>query len=280
MSREVHHSPTDPSSIIGQRMSSGGLSGKRIVVTRAPGQAAEMMVLLQEYGAEPLLYPCIDIKSPADLTQLDAALRKAAAGQFDWLVVTSANTVTIIAQRLAALGLSLSDVMVAAVGPRTAEAIEDQLQLDVNIIAEKHVAEGLAAQLQSIAGSKVFLPQSEIARPVLADSLRAAGAQVTAVDAYRTVMGQGGDDVPAMLAQRQVDAVTFTSSSTVRHFLARLESDGGHRQDLEGLCLAAIGPITARTMEENALPVSVVPRDYTLPALVKALAAYFAEERS
>lgn len=257
-----------------------GLSGRRIVVTRAPHQTAEMVDLLRRQGAIPLLYPCIDIAPPADVTRLDDALKKAADGYFDWLVVTSTNTVTVIAQRLATLHLSMADFSVAAVGPQTAQAIKDELGLDVHIVAEKHVAEGLIAALPPVSGLHIFLPQSEIARPVLADALREAGAQVTAVDAYRTVIGQGGDDVPEMLANKQVDAITFTSSSTVRHFLKRLANEGDRRQDLQGVCLAGIGPITAKTMEENGLPVSVVPPEYTLPALVDALESYFLEKRS
>lgn len=271
---------TSTANSFGTQVRDFGLSGRRIVVTRAPHQAAEMVDLLRQYGARPLLYPCIDIVPPADVTRLDAALQKAADGHFDWFVVTSTNTVAVIAQRLATLHLSLEDLPVAAVGPQTAQAIKDELGLDVQLVAEKHVAEGLAAALPPVSGLHIFLPQSEIARPVLADALREAGAQVTAVDAYRTVIGQGGDAVPEMLANGQVDAITFTSSSTVRHFLKRLASEGGRRQDLQGVCLAGIGPITAKTMEENGLPVSVVPLEYTLPALVDALESYFLEKRS
>lgn len=277
MTEETKKSPAD---VVGTPVQDFGLFGQRIVVTRAPHQAAEMADLLRRYGAEPLFYPCIDIASPADGAQLDAALNKAAKGTFDWLVVTSANTVAILAQRLAGLHLSLEKLPVAAVGPQTAQAVEDKLGLEVQIVAEKHMAEGLAAALPSVRGLRIFLPQSEIARPVLADSLREAGAQVTTVDAYRTVIGQGGDAVPEMLARGQVEAITFTSSSTVRNFLKRLVEEGGRRQDLQGVCLAGIGPITAKTMKENGLPMAVVPREYTLPALVDALESYFLDRRS
>lgn len=265
---------------LGTSVQDFGLSGRRIVVTRAPHQTAEMVDLLRRYGAISLLYPCIDIVPPADVTRLDAELQKAADGYFDWLVVTSTNTVSVIARQLATLHLSLEDLSVAAVGPQTAQAIEDQLGLEVQIVAEKHVAEGLATAFPSVRGLHILLPQSEIARPVLADALQAEGAQVTAIDAYRTVIGQGGDAVPEMLVNGKVDAVTFTSSSTVRNFLKRFASEGGRRQDLQGVCLAGIGSITAKTMEKNRLPVSVVPLEYTLPALVDALESYFLEKRS
>jgi uroporphyrinogen-III synthase len=142
-------------------------------------------------------------------------------------VVTSANTARILADRSAALSVSLAGIRVAAVGPETATAVRDLLRIDAEKVATDYVAEALAAELQPVVGQRFFLPQSIIARPVLAETLRASGAEVTAVGAYQTVMGQGGDDVPAALTAGQVDAVTFTSSSTVRHFLQRLHEEGG-----------------------------------------------------
>ncbi len=256
-----------------------GLVGKKIVVTRAPHQAGEMVALLQEYGSEAVVYPCIAIAPPEDLRPLDEALQAAAQGRFDWLVITSANTAMILADRLKALGLSLNALPVATVGPKTADAVREGLRLDVAVVAEKHLAEGLAEALQPVAGQRVLLPQSEIARPALADMFRVAGAEVTVLNAYRTIIGQGGDPVPQLLADGRIDAITFTSSSTVRNFLQRLEGEGGRRSDLEGVCLAAIGPIAAQTMQDNQLPVAVMPDEYTLPALIATLETYFAGSR-
>jgi uroporphyrinogen-III synthase len=120
-----------------------------------------------------------------------------------------------------------------------------------------------------------LLPQSAIARPVLADSLAAAGARLTVVEAYRTGLGWGGDPLPALLAEDKIDAITFTSSSTVANFLERLRAEGGDQGDLAGVCLAAIGPVTAEAMVRVDLSADVVPDDYTLPGLVAALEAYF-----
>lgn len=253
-----------------------GLSGKRIVVTRADHQAGEMVDLLQGAGATPVLYPCLAIRPPEDTRRLDAALRGAAGGTYDRLVLTSANTVHILAQRLAALDLTLQGLTSAAVGPKTAEAAETLLGVNVTLVAENHVAESLAEEIVPSAGERLLLPQSAIARPVLAERLRAAGALVTVVEAYHTGLGQGGEPVPAMLADGKIDAITFTSSSTVTNFLKRLEREGGRRQYLAGICLAAIGPVTANTMTEVALAVDVMPDEYTLAGLVTALETHFA----
>jgi uroporphyrinogen-III synthase len=255
-----------------------GLQGKRVVITRASHQQAELADLLRGRGAEPIPYPCIDIVPPSDLQELDAALEAAAAGFYDWLIVTSANAVPVLASRVAELGLSLSGLRVATVGPKTADIVQDALRIDASVVAEEHTAEGLLASLPMLTGQRILLPQSAIARPVLAEELRAAGAEVTALTAYRTVAGQGGVDVPRRLSAGQIDAITFTSSSTVRNFLLRLENEAGNKADLTAVCLAAIGPVTAETMQEHDLWVEVMPEEYTVPALVDALDAYFREQ--
>lgn len=253
-----------------------GLTGRRVVVTRAAHQAAEMADLLQEVGAIPVLYPCLSIDPPEDTQLLDAALEDAASGEYDRLLLTSANTVHILAQRLSALNLSLSNIPAAAVGPKTAAAAESLLGVNVTLVAKEHVAESLAREMLPVSGQRLLLPQSALARPVLAERLTEAGAQVTVVDAYDTGLGQGGDPLPALLAEGQIDAITFTSSSTVTNFLERLQQEGGQRRHLTGVCLAAIGPVTANTMTEAGLPVDVVPADYILEGLLTALETYFA----
>jgi uroporphyrinogen-III synthase len=146
----------------------------------------------------------------------------------------------------------------------------------VTLVAKEHVAESLADEMSPGRGERLLLPQSAIARPVLADRLRVAGAQVDVVDAYRTGLGQGGEPVPTLLVEGKIDVITFTSSSTVTNFLERFEKEGGQRDQLAGICLAAIGPITAATMAEATLTVDVTPAEYTLPGLVSALETYFA----
>ena len=251
------------------------LTGRKIVVTRPPHQAIEFESLLAESGAQAVLYPCIDIVLPEELALLDAALQDAADDRFDWLIFTSANTARIVSQRLETLNLVLTDVRTAVIGPKTAAVVEELLDLAVDMTAQNYTAEGLARALQPVAGSHFLLPQSEIARPVLAQALRDHGGEVTTIVAYRTVLGQGGADVPGLLASEEIDAITFSSSSTARNFLTRLENEGGSRRHLDGVCLAAIGPITASTMASLDLPVTLTPEEFTLPSLVAALDAYF-----
>lgn len=249
------------------------LNGKCIVITRAVHQAGELADLLREQGAVPLLYPCIAIVPPEDTTALDVALR--AADTFDWLVLTSANTVEALRQRCEALGLSLAGIKAAAVGPATAEAAQTVLGLDVQTVPDEHVAEALAKALHIAPGMRALLPQADIARSTLADHLRAAGAHVTEVTAYRTMMGQGGVNLPALLSGGRIDALTLTSSSTVTNCLERLRSEGGDLAQLRAIPAACIGPKTAATARDAGFAIILTPDDYTLPALVAALAGYF-----
>lgn len=253
------------------------LAGKRIVSTRAVHQNADFDDLLREHGAEPLHYPCIAIAPPNQVEPFDLALKQ--LSRFDWLVLTSANTVQAVANRMAALGIStdtLAKIQVAVVGPATADTARETLGVEISAMPDEFIAEALAAAMQPIDGAQVLLPISAIAESTLADKLTAAGAHVMAVDAYRTVIGSGGIDLTGELRAGTIDAITFTSSSTVDNLLKRLEADGGSPDLLSGVCLACIGPKTAATARRHGLSVTLVPDDYTLPGLVAALEHYFA----
>lgn len=287
--------------------SQSALQGKRIVLTRAAHQLDEMEELLRRRGAVPLAYPCIAIAAPEDLAALDAALADLLAGAFDWLVLTSQNAVIALADRLkpsafsgpAALGHGMlcpntpfpiggergqgagwneGRFAVAAIGAATAEAAGRLLGLSVQLMPDEFVAEALAEALAGRlrAGGRVLICQADIGRPVLAAALRARGIAVTSVVAYRTVIGSGGVNLPRLLADRQVEAITFTSPSTVHNLFVRLAAEGGDAGHLAGVCVACLGPVTADAARSHGLPVHVLPNTHTIPALVEALEAYFA----
>jgi uroporphyrinogen-III synthase len=123
----------------------------------------------------------------------------------------------------------------------------------------------------------VFLPQSAAARSTLAEELSKSGALVTAIDAYRTVLGSGGVNLPTLLAGREVDAIVFASSSSVQNFVVRLAAEGGKPGNLEGVCIACIGPRTAETAQEHGLVVSIVPAVHTLEGVIEGLERYYTE---
>jgi len=253
------------------------LSGRRVLITRPRDQAGRLAQLLEAYGAETVMLPAIEILPPEDWAPLDEALR--ALDGFRWVIFTSVNGVAAFRERLGVAGLDarrVTDLRVAAIGPETADAIRGA-GIEPALVPAEYRAEGLVDALGSQVdpGDAVLVVRAAEARDVLPRALRARGVQVTVVPAYRTVLApESGGGVRALLEARQIDAVTFTSSSTVRGFVALVGSTDV-RCLLEGVVVAAIGPITAETAAEHGLAVSVMPHDYTVPALAEAIAGHF-----
>jgi uroporphyrinogen III methyltransferase/synthase len=256
-----------------------GLQGKAIVVTRAPHQADALALLLAEAGAMPVFYPCVDIAPPNDSAPLDAALRVAGAGAFDWLALTSANAAWAVSRRMAELGLPLTilhGLRLAAVGPATAAAARDVLGLNAEIIPDEFSSAALAQVMTPLAEARVLLPLSSLAETTLAHALREQGASVTCVVAYQTVIGSGGVDLPLLLRRGEIDAITLTSSSAATNLRRRVLDEGGDDALLRQVPIGCIGARTAETARAGGLRVVAVPNEHTLTRLVASLDGYFA----
>jgi uroporphyrinogen III methyltransferase/synthase len=253
------------------------LRGRRVVVTRPRAQAASLVARLEAYGAEVVSLPTIRLEPPDDWGPLDAAVRR--LDQFTWVVFTSINGVAAFRERLRLAGLdarALAGRRVAAIGPGTAETLA-RAGVRLEVVPGEYRAEGLVETLGPRVGpgTEVLLVRAAEARELLPRELAARGARVTVAPAYRTVTEtEGGDRFVALLEAHRVDVVTFTSSSTVRGLVALLAPDSIHRL-LDGVVLAAIGPITAATLAEYGLSAQVAPREYTVGALASAIAAHF-----
>jgi uroporphyrinogen III methyltransferase / synthase len=254
------------------------LFGKRVLVTRAKEQAAEMTSLLVGYGAEPVNAPAIHIAPPADWTPVDQAIAEIRA--YDWVMFTSVNGVVQFMSRLWTRGLDarcLAGKTVCCIGPRTAQELE-KYGVKADIIPATYQAEGI---LDSLAGqhlhrSRVLIPRAEVARETLPDELRARGALVDVVPVYRTVVPHA--DVEGwrqQLANGAIQVVAFTSSSTVRNCVDLLGGAEAARDLLKATAIACIGPITAKTVEEYGLTVAILSRENTVPALAEAIAQHY-----
>ena len=194
------------------------LSGRRILVTRAAHQAGKLSEGLRALGAEPVEVPVIEIRPPESYDALDAALLQ--IDEYDWLLFTSANAVAFFQVRAMDLGVPLSDLQprVAAVGRSTAEALEKLLHLKVSLTPREYVAESLVAELApEIGGQRILIARAAIARDVIPHALRAAGATVDVVDAYRNVMPESAPELLRDALQKGIAAAAFTSSSSVTH---------------------------------------------------------------
>jgi len=250
------------------------LAGERVLITRAKEQAGSLAEELEALGATVAEIPSIEIRPPASYAALDATLNNIES--YDWLILTSVNGVEALFARLATLGFGpekLLHLNIAAIGPATREKIEEH-GLPVDVMPEKYVAESVVEELwEQVRGKRVLLVRAKVARDVIPEELRKAGARVHVAEAYETVVPE---ESRARLAQTLHDprqrptAITFTSSSTVRNFVALLGSDNPAKS-LHGITIASIGPVTSATLRELGLPVGVEAKEYTIPGLVRAL---------
>jgi uroporphyrinogen III methyltransferase/synthase len=245
------------------------LFGKRIVVTRAREQAAELARLIEARGGEVISCPTIRVRPlPApDLSGL--------ALPYDWAVFTSVNGVYSLTAALRSAGLDircLGAARIAAIGPETARAAESA-GLRVDFVPTKFVAEQVALEFpEPLAGKRVLIPRAREAREMLPHLWRQQGATVDVLPVYETVPDEAGAaGLGKEIAAGKIDAITFTASSTVRNFVALLPG-----LDLEAVRVACIGPVTAATARELGLRVDVVAETHTILGLVEALEQSYA----
>lgn len=267
------------------------LAGKRVLVTRTREQAGSLSTSLQSAGAIPLELPVIRIVPPSDWHPLDQALRSLVeARAYDWLIFTSANGVRMVLERLVALEMdisSLSNIRIATIGPATASALE-HYGLSAALVPDEYIAESVASALrgENLRGQRILLARAAEARQVLVTELEQAGAQVDVVTAYQTLPVAQDDEqareVIALLRQQKLDILTFTSSSTVHHFMRWLNQSASDiatvlispEAPADYPLVACIGPITAASARSYGLTVGVEARTFTIAGLVEALIDY------
>ena len=199
---------------------------------------------------------------------------------YHWVVFTSVNGVKYFFHRLETLGGDVRDlkgVKVAAIGPRTAEAVAAR-GIRTDLIPEEYRAEAVveAFRKEGIQGRRILLPRAWEAREVLPQELEKLGALVDVVEAYRTVKPEGDKaDIRGMLERGDIHMVTFTSSSTVNNFLDMFQ-DEPVVEWMDKVAVACIGPVTAKRAEEKGLKVTLVAQEYTIPSLTQGIVEYFA----
>jgi uroporphyrinogen III methyltransferase/synthase len=250
------------------------LFGQTVLVTRTRHQASELRQQLDALGANVLEAPTIDIVAPDDWAPIDSVIQK--IGEYDWLILTSANGVTALRDRLAALNLDarhLAGVKIAAIGDATSASLSS-LGLRADLVPTRFVAESLAVDLiarEPMRGKKVLMLRADIARPMLREKLIEEGASVDDVSIYVTRPAESlPTDVLEALRAGEVDWLTFTSSSTAKNFVQLL---GAERPLLDRVKIASIGPITTQTAKELNLAVTLEAERYDVPGLVAALVA-------
>ena len=245
------------------------LFGKRIVVTRAKGQAETLSAKLHELGADVVELPTIEIRPASDYAPLDRALASLAC--YDWLIFTSANGVRFFLERLDRSGCDLRNMRarLCAIGPATRAALE-RVHLKVDLMGREYVAEGLLAALApyDLAGKHVLLPRAAEARDLVPSELARRGAVVDVVEAYRTVVPETAATEAREIfgGARRPDCITFTSSSTVKNFVAVAGA-----RSLVGVHAVSIGPITSGTARAAGIRVVAEAQPFTVDGLVNAI---------
>lgn len=253
------------------------LFGKRIVVTRPREQARDLVELFEDQGAIVIQAPTVRIAVASDEGPLDEAC--AAVASYDWVVLTSTASAEAFLRRLlggASDVRSLKGVGICAIGQATADRFA-AVGVKVDAVLAEYRPEGVIEALsgdRGLSGRRVLMPHVEGARDILAADLRKAGADVTEVAAFRTVPILPGDpgepDVYKMLLEQRIEVVTFTSASTVRDYVTMFGAEA-LADLLRTTAVACIGPVTAQALQAHGVQVSVIPEEFTIPALVAAV---------
>lgn len=255
------------------------LFGKKIVITRARAQASGLVAELTRLGAHCIEIPTIRIQPPEDNTPVETAIEH--IQDYDWLTFTSVNGVKYFFDTLFAMGKDvrvLGHLKFACIGPVTKERLADY-GIVSDILPKTFRAESVVEAFAEtdIQAKKVLLPRARKARTILPEELNRMGARVDEVTVYETVLDSGGKEMlTRMLENGEIDAVTFTSSSTVSNFMSLLDPD--RASDLmNGVTVASIGPITSDTARSLGLEPAIEADPYTIPGLVDGLLAHYTE---
>ena len=257
------------------------LQGRRILVTRAAEQMAEFAAQLRQRGAVVVKCPTIHLVPPQQWHEVDAAI--STIPSFDWLILTSTNGVRFFFARLQELGHGIHDLQsckICAVGPKTAEALL-ALGITPDLVPAQFTGEGVVAAFEKIdlKGRKVLFPKADGARDLIPEKLAGMGAILHDPVLYRNLMPDSlPDEARKALENHQLDAVIFSSPSTVRNLAILAGGAERFAGLLAGLVVASIGPVTTKACQKLGITVAVEPEKATLEDLVEALERVF--ERS
>jgi uroporphyrinogen III methyltransferase / synthase len=257
------------------------LFGRRILVTTPREDAGELTDLLATLGADTIEAPMLRFAPPEDDAPLDDAIAR--IDSFGWIVFTTANAVEQVLSRVAAGAgdlRALKDVRLCTVGAATEDRLR-RYRLKPDLApTDGHpeaVVQALAAR-GPLRGTAVLVPRADMGRELFAQELRSAGAEVTEVTAYQTIITEpereGEPDIYRMLLDRSIDTVSFTSASAVRTF-ARVIGEEQAADLLQQTTVACIGPVTAEAAAQLGIVTTILPGEYTIPSLVNAIVQYY-----
>ncbi|MDZ4384004.1 MAG: uroporphyrinogen-III synthase [Nitrospirota bacterium] len=257
------------------------LEGKRIVITRPAEQADGFAECLSKLGGMPVKFPVIVVAPPDSWAAADSAIDR--LEEYDWILFTSVNGVNAfmgrVLERKRGIKETLAWVKICTVGLRTAEAVE-QYGLQVDFVPGEFRAEAIVAGFQEMgaAGEKILIPRAQIGREILPEELVRMKMKVDVVPVYKIVRPETDTSgLKAMLRNKEIDVVTFTSGSCVRNFIEILGAEE-YKILLKGIRIACISPVTVDAARKYGLEADIVPGNYTVDDLVEAIARYYKKQ--
>jgi uroporphyrinogen III methyltransferase / synthase len=249
----------------------------KVLITRPRAQSAAFGESLQQAGFEPVYFPVIEIHPADDFSELDKAL--AEIERYAWLVFTSVNAVDVVFDRIVYVGekhtsplhiQQMGNVKVAAIGPKTAEALRLR-GIEPFFMPDEYVGEAILPGLGDLYGKWVLLPRAEIARQALPEAILSAGGVAHEIVVYHTLPAEVNAEGLAAL-KAGVDWITFTSPSTVQNFVRIISQQGLDPLNLSGSPkIACIGPITGKAAQDEGFTVDVVAAEYTTDGLIEVI---------
>ncbi len=253
------------------------LFGKNILVTRARAQADDLVQKLESLGANIVMFPTIKLSKDINRAPLGDAVKN--LGDYSWIIFTSVNSVESFFETLLQAGgdsRSLSHTKICAIGPSTTKKLS-LFGLKTDIQPDEFTTEAIVSVFGDIdiLGSKILLPRSDIGTPGLPLGLKKYGARVDEVTAYRICIDSANEqETIGRIRSGLFDLATFTSSSTVKNFVALV----GHKnlkKAFSSARVACIGPVTKKTAESYGLKVHIQPEKYTISGLVQSICEHY-----
>lgn len=253
------------------------LSGKHVLVTRPRGQAAAFINKIEAAGGAVHFAPLLAFRSFSDEREAE---RLRQLPTYDWIILTSKNGVDFFFQRLERRGINRAEIKArfAAIGTKTAVVLKSY-GFEVAYIPEKFSADHFAKEISkgSFEAKKVLIPKGNLARTAIADALRKKGMTADEWIVYETYFPEEEkEQLIDLLQSKKTDVITFTSPSSVRHFMEAAEKAGIHTFDHS--IVACIGPVTKQEADRFGLQTQICPDVYTSESLAEAIARYFRKE--
>jgi uroporphyrinogen III methyltransferase/synthase len=253
------------------------LFGRRILITRPEEQAGDFASILAGFGARCEVFPTIQIVPPEAWEGLDRAIDNLSS--YDWILFTSVNGVKYFFERLTHAGKdarSLGGIKIGVIGPKTQEALSVK-GIKADLIPDIYWTEGLAGALREypMKGKRILLPRPKIASNDLFKMLHDFDVIVDEVEAYLTQRPKfSRDRLMGLFQNGGIDLITVTSPSAVNNFM-EICKESNISEEISGIPVACIGPVTAQRATEQGLTVAIVPQEYTIDALAEAIVNYY-----